>query len=168
MEKLRESCSNLRILEIKYADLNSIEADDLPSNLEELSLVKCEIAPGWFKKNNFTKLVRLNLNESSRICDKHIADLVNCNSTLKCLELRDCYRVDDKAIELLELNKFSVISHLNLEGTAITHYALQLICTRFPKSLDYLNIKKCKNIKNLDLNFVRSSFDASSCFQLIT
>lgn len=173
MEKLNAATGgNLRVLELRYSDLSSIEVNDLPDELRELKLTRCEIALKWFENNKrLNGLVKLDLSESSRICASHIKDLAkNTHSTLETLCLRNCYRIDDKAIELLADEKFARLVHLDLEGTKITQYGLQIICTRLnTASLAHLNLKNCKclNLNKENLDFVRSAFENVNLFKLV-
>jgi len=103
-------------------------------------------------------LFSLQLNGSSRICFSHIQDLANTLAFTKLnnLNLSSCYRINDKSIELLV--NYCQIERLDLSGTEITQYSLQLICSKFLKSLQYLNLKNCKNLNNNDLKFVKDTF----------
>ena len=119
MAKLNKSCSSLNKIEIKYSDLSPIEVTDLCQNIKELSLIRCEIPHRWFSSNKFTNLESLDLSNSSRVCSKHLQDLLQIRMTLKVLNLKNCYRIDDRAIEVIVEKKFESISHLNLEGELI-------------------------------------------------
>ena len=166
MQKLSTSCCSLKKLEIKYCDLNEVESTDFSENLVELNLIKCEIPLRWFKNNKFKILVNLNLSGSSRVCSTHIQDLVDTTALekLENLNLKNCYRINDKSIEiLLSLPK---INSLNLSETDLTQYGLQLICSKLSNSIKFLSIKKCKNINETDSSFVRQSFVNNEKFQL--
>lgn len=168
MEKLKESCKNIKILEISYADLNSVSVVDFPSNLEELRLIRCEISLKWFDKNQFTCLKTIILTESSRICSTHLQDLSKtCKNTLLILNVKKCYRIDDKAIETIVNEKFASIEFLDLEETSISALGFQLICTRLSNQLNYLNIRNCKNLKSPDLNIIRASFSHNEDFNCV-
>jgi hypothetical protein len=165
MQKLNESCSNLKRLELKYCDLSEITSEDLNDNLEEIYLIRCELPLKWFEKNKFKNLISLQLNNSSRICFTHIQDLTNtlAFTTLIDLNLSNCYRINDKSIELLV--NYSLIKKLDLSGTDITQYGIQLICSKLSKTLQYLNLKNCKGLNENDLKFVKQSFITNDKFQ---
>lgn len=170
MEKLRKSCVKLKILELRYSDLNSLKCTAIPNGLEELRLFRCEIPLKWFEKNQFLNLSFLDLSKTSGICSTHLNDLAaSCKNTLKVLILKECYRIDDKAIEVLVNENFVLLNRLDLEETSITQYGLQLLCTKLAGTLGYLNIKNCKklNLNNQMLNFVNKSFSSNESFILI-
>ncbi|CAF0925101.1 unnamed protein product [Brachionus calyciflorus] len=150
MEKLRATCKGLEILDIKYADLNSIQVNDLPDWIRELRLIRCEIPLNWFGNNNFKNLNRLDLSNSSRICLNHIKDLTNCAQSLESLKLTNCYRLDHSLIDFLIEKNFNKIKSLDLEGIpGVIEQSLKLICSKFFEvnpNLNYLNVKKCKNV----------------------
>lgn len=117
MAKLNQSCTSLNKIDIKFSNLSPIEVTDLCKDIKELNLVRCEIPYRWFNLNTFTNLESLDLSYSSRVCSKHLQDLSHtAKITLKILKLKNCYRIDDRAIEVLVEEKFELISHLNLEG----------------------------------------------------
>lgn len=117
IQKLNQSCSAMRFLEIQYADLNEFVVTDLPISLEQLSLVRCEIPIRWFKGTALTNLCSIDLSSSSRICSTHLKDLAgNCKNTLKELKLKNCYRIDDKALEVIVDEEFNRIESLDLQG----------------------------------------------------
>lgn len=160
MQKLTEICKGLNKLEIQYSDLNSVEVSDLPSNLKELSLVRCEIPVRWFKGNKFQDLNVIDLSGSSRICTTHIRDFGDdLRNTLNVLKLRNCYRIDDKTIEHIIETEFKFIIKLDLQGTVITQYGLQLISSRMA-SLEYLNLSDCKNLKKGDVALAQAALES--------
>ena len=158
MQKLKQTCVDLKQLDIQYSDLSSIDVNDLPLGIEELSIIKCEIPIGWFKNASFINLKALNLTGSSRTCSIHIEDMAsNCSKSLKKLVLKDCYRIDDKAIEIITgVNKFDSLLRLNLSATSITQYAIQMINSVLIDHLEYLNIKECKHVTSNDIALIRS------------
>ncbi len=166
MQKLSQNCLGIQKLEIKYSDLSSINVNDLPLTIEELSLIRCEIPVDWFRNNKLKQLSHLNLSDSARICSTHIKDLEEtCH--LNCLILKNCYRVNDKLIEILIENEcFKKLAKLNLEATTITQYGLQLIYSKFLNQLDYLNLRNCKNIRQVDLQLVKSYFEDNKAKKL--
>jgi hypothetical protein len=174
MEKLRQSCLNLKIIEIGYCDLSSIHVNDLPIDLEQLKLIKCEIPLNWFEKNKFTKLSHIDLSESSRVCTTHLKDLFNSNdliqSTLRSMILRKCYRIDDKSIEALcEINfKENKMIDLNLNETSITPIGLQILGRNHSNKVGILSIKNCKYLEKLDIESIRILFSGNEFFQLVT
>ena len=174
MEKLRQSCLNLKIIEIGYCDLSSIDVYDLPNDLEKLKLIKCEIPLKWFQNNKFTQLSQIDLSESSRVCITHLKDLFSSNdfiqSSLKSLILRKCYRIDDKSIEALCENNFiskTKMIDLNLNETSITPVGLQILGRNHSNNIGILNIKNCKYLDKLDIDSIRILFSGNESFQLI-
>jgi hypothetical protein len=173
MQKLRKSCLNLRIIEIGYCDLISIDVNDLPNDLEKLKLIRCEIPLRWFQNNKFTKLSHIDLSESSRVSAIHLKDLFDSNdliqSSLKTLILRKCYRIDDKSIEALcEINfNDNKLIDLNLNETSITPVGLQILARNHSKKIGILNIKNCKYLEKLDINSIRILFSGNEFFQLV-
>lgn len=157
MTKLNDTCKNLTIIRLKYVDLNLITVHDLPKNIKELYLIRCEVPRSWFEKNNFNQLQILDFSDSAAICSKHIADVVNnCKNTLKRLILSSCYRIDDRAIEIIT-KEFLSLNCLKIDGTLATDLALHWICTRL-KNLEELDISNCKSIKEADLDFIKESY----------
>ena len=116
LQKLDQTCSKLMNLEIECSDLNKINVTSFPKYLDSLKLIRCEIPIGWFNKNNFKNLKTIDLTESVRINSTHINCLNTCNHSLEILILKKCYRIDDKAIEVLINGNFESIEYLNLEG----------------------------------------------------
>jgi len=156
------------MLAITYADLNSIEVKDLPVNLEELSLIRCEIPLKWFNGADFQNLKVLNLKGSSRICSSHLQDLAGiCSKTLQTLDLTSCYRIDDKAVEVLVNEHFDKLVRLHLEDTNISKLSIHLICTRLSNSFRLLNVKHFKHVTKSDHNFIQSTFLNCEEFKLI-
>ena len=153
MQKLCSTCEKLEVLEIMYADLNSIKVTDLPVEIKQLKLIRCEIPLNWFKNNKFESLVEIDLSQSSRVCSKHIQDLSNCNQSLENLKLKGCFRLNDKLIEVLIDEKFKNLIYLDLEDIPyLTSLTLQLIISKFLKispNFSNLNVKKCPKLDAL-------------------
>jgi hypothetical protein len=151
-------------MKLKYVDLSVISVDNLSENLKELYLLRCEIPIDWFFKNNFNNLEILDLTESSRVCAKHIKDLVkNCKRNLKGLILSSCYRVDDKTVEIIT-TELSDLTCLKLDGTIITDLGIHWICTRL-KFLKELTVGKCNF--GPDIEFIKESFKHVDNFKLV-
>ena len=164
LNKLNDSCKSLIIMKLKYVDVSWISVDDLSENLKELFLMRCEIPIDWFVKNNFNNLETLDLTESSRVCTKHIKDLVeNCKKSLKRLILSSCYRVDNKTVEIIT-TEFLDLTCLKLDGTKITDLGVHWICTRL-KFLKELSVGKSNF--NPDIEFIKDSFRHIENFKLI-
>lgn len=166
MQKLTSSCSDLKKLELRYCDLTEVDCRDLSTQLEELSLIRCEVPLKWFAKNKFQNLTFLNLSGSSRICTVHMQDLANSSviNKLEVLILKDCYRINDKSVEILV--DFKRLKRLDLSETDASQYGLQLVSARMTGSLVYVNVKKCKNINKNEVNLVRQSFLNNPNFQI--
>ncbi len=165
LQKLNITCKGLTIIKLKYVDLSVITVNDLKDNFSEMFLMRCEIPVNWFTKNNFKCLETLDLTESARVCSKHLIDIVeNCKKTLKRLILSSCYRVDDKAVEIITLEFLNLIC-LKIDGTNITELALHWICNRL-KILETLDIRNCKLLKNPDVNFIKESYRDIDSFKL--
>jgi hypothetical protein len=162
MLKLKSSCSQLEKLELTYCDLSDVAAEDFAEHLEELNLIRCEIPLKWFEKNKFKRLIRLNLSGSSRVCSSHLKDLTSL-TRLNELNLNNCYRINDKAVEVLVM---LALSKLILSGTDITQYGIQLICSKLSHSLVYLNLKACKNLTDNEINFIKETFIQNEKFHL--
>ena len=115
LNKLTESCLFLEELNIEYYDLNSVEASHFSANLCALTVKRCEISQRWFQLCNFKSLQTIDLSGTSRVNAVHISDLLPyCKETLESMKLTDCYRVNDKAIEVLILYKY--LKRLDLQG----------------------------------------------------
>ncbi|RNA29658.1 F-box LRR-repeat 12, partial [Brachionus plicatilis] len=115
MEKLCSTCTSLATFEVKYADMSSIQVNDLPDSISCLKLIRCEIPIGWFKNIYLTNLVHVDLSDSSRICASHVKDLSSCSHNLESLKLSRCYRIDDNLIDVLVQGDFRKLKFLNLE-----------------------------------------------------
>ena len=166
MEKLKESCDNIKSLEIRLADLTSIN-NVFPFGLDELTLQKCELRVDQFKILTFDSLKSIDLTSSTRTCSSHIKDLTKFSSTLNKLVLKKCYRIDDKSVEALVEGNFVNLEHLNLEETNVTSVGVHLICTRLKgMKLKYLNVKMCKKLLDLDKRFLEKTFLINEFFIL--
>ena len=164
LNKLNSTCKDLIKFKLKYVDLSVIKVNDLKENLKELHLLRCEIPIDWFIKNNLSSIETLDLSQSSRVCAQHLKDLVdNCKNNLKTLSLSFCYRIDDKAVEIIS-KEFINLTVLKLNGTIITDLALHWICTRL-KKLQLLDIRKCKYLLEPDTNFIKESFENNKDFK---
>lgn len=158
MRKLTQSCSRLNQLEIQLADLNGFDVTCLPNKLEKLSFLRCEIPMRWFQSNPFQNLISIDLSECGRIHRRDIKDLATtCASTLKSMKLTECYRIDDTAIEVIVAGGFTVLESLDLEGTNITQYGLQLIATKLGSQLVYLSLKDCRHLRKIDVDLAKAS-----------
>jgi hypothetical protein len=170
MEKLNEICSNLKQINIKYADLNPINICDLPlSKLERLCLTKCEIPLDWFqtknKSNNFLKFIKLDhidLSGSSRVSKTHLDNLCKLfhnSNKLLYLSLNNCYRIDDYAIDILILNSnsFQYLEQIHLDDTSCSIISLERILDNRELNFPKLKLVHVKNCKYLDRNLLMSN-----------
>lgn len=150
MEKLSSTCFWLNSFEVKYADLNSIKATNLPGSINSLKLIRCEIPVQWFLGSSFVNLVHLDLTDSSRICSIHIKDLSASSQSLERLNLSKCYRIDDSIINILADNNFEKLKSLELEDVPnITTICLQLVISLYVKinrNFKYMNVKNCPKV----------------------
>ena len=167
MAQLRDSCPYLVQLEINFSDLKPITSSAISNKVQYLSLLKCEIPLKWFDDNKLDKLVYLDLSGSVSVSAGHLEGLVNCRDTLETLKLKGCYRVKDKAIEMLIEKKFDKLKSLDFEETELTDVAVHLLCTRMTNKLEYLNLANCKKIVNKDKEFISSSFRENEAFELV-
>ncbi len=62
--------------------------------------------------------------------------LLTCKSTLRRLKLKDCYRVDDKAVEVIVKAELTLLESLDLQRTVLTQYGLQLIGCKLASIVD--------------------------------
>lgn len=164
MAKLKETCLNLRSIKFQCVDMNLITIQDLSENIEEITLHRCEVPVNWFRGNTFKCLKLLNLTTSSRTCHTHIKDLDNCKETLETLILSNCYRIDDRALEIITSN-FTHLKCLKINGTSCTSLSIHWICTRL-KELNCLNIENCKFLNESDKQFAAETFAADETFKL--
>lgn len=86
----------------------------------------------------------MSLDSSSRIDFTHLRDL-NAPE-LRVLSVKNCYRIDDRAIEVLTDSSggFSNLVEIYLDYTRITSLSLQLICKFYKGKLEKLSLKGCK------------------------
>lgn len=150
MEKLRSTCKNLETFVVKYAEMNSIDSNDLPRTIFNLKLIRCEIPVRFFSGCCLTNLVYVDLSDSSRVCAVHIRDLTLCSNNLETLKLSRCYRIDDNLINILFDNNVKNLKILDLEGIPnITSITLQDIFSKYVKinhNFKCLNIKNCPKV----------------------
>lgn len=161
MTNLVHTCPSLKAVSISLADLSSIKCTDLPPNLVELCLSRCEIPVRWFDGCRLVNLTRLHLDRSPRADYTHIRDLMPALHNLQVFSTRHCYRIDDRAIEALASDPPPRLSEIYLDETAITQYSVQLVCGKLAASLTCLSILKCKML-TLDVDtikFVKSKFN---------
>ena len=150
LQKLKTTCPNLKALEIQCCDFNSIEVENLPESLLQIRLTRCEIPLRWFESSNFSRLESLELNSSSRVCHTHLKDLTFCCKTsLRSLSCKGCYRIDDRAIEVI-VKGFQKLTKLNFEDTQVSFAGILELGKHFSTQLEYLNIKQCKHINKTD------------------
>jgi F-box/leucine-rich repeat protein 12 len=167
MERLNHSCPNLKSLELNFSDVTSLSGECFFSDLHELKLVKCEILLDQFKSLKLDNLTLLDLSGSSRICASHLTDLQRqLSKTLRKLVLKSCYRVDDKAVEVICEGNFLALVSLDLEETGVTSVGIHLICTRL-KGLTYINVKNCKFVLDSDREFLQNTFLTDETFKLV-
>ncbi len=163
MQKLSQTCTEIIKIEIRQANLEqTFDALDLPAGLKKLSLIRCEIPRTWFLSQRFHTLFNsldsIDLSSSSLVCWKHLTDLLwTCKNSLKELKLKDCYRVDDKAIEVIVNSELMILERLDLQGTVFTQYGLQLLGSKIVLQLVYLNLKDCKNVTENDINMFKAT-----------
>ena len=167
MQKLNETCSKLIEIEIEYADLNSINVNDLRKQMEKLSFIRCEIPLKWFQPSSvndkFANLSHLDFTGSSRICKAHLEDLNKICVNVKFLSLKKCYRIDDKALDcLVKLDIFlNSLEVLNLDETSVSQEGVNIVIQQV-KSLKIIYVKSCKcivgdlkmNLENNELKIV--------------
>jgi len=165
MSKLKETCCNLKSIKFHCVDMRLITVQDLPDNIEEITLLRCEVPVNWFRGNDFKCLKLLDLTTSSRTCHTHIKDLNNCKEVLESLILSNCYRIDDRAIDLITKD-FTNLKCLLINGTSSTSLSIHWICTRL-KKLNCLNIENCKYINESDKQFAVETFKSDETFKLI-
>ena len=165
MEKLNNSCANINSLEIRLSDMKDINGE-FPATLEELKLLKCEIRLDQFKNLKFNCLKCVDISASTRACASHIKDLEKFSHTLKKLVLKKCYRIDDKAIEVIVEGNFDNLEWLDLEETSVTSVGVHLICTKLKDRLNYINVKNCKFILESDVKFLENTFMTNEFFKL--
>lgn len=116
MKKIADTCQCLEEMDVGYYDLNAVGAIDFPTaNLRELRIIRCEISAGWFELCRFKKLEALDLSWTSRVARAHFTGLLPyCKETLVSMKLTDCYRVNDKAVEVIV--GFKSLRRLDLQG----------------------------------------------------
>lgn len=157
-------------LSITRANLTPISCSKLPANLTDLRLERCEIPVKWFSTgaaDQLTNLHSLSLDSSARIDFTHLRDLSASPiaRVLRVLSLKNCYRVDDRAAEVLAANssKFDSLTEIYLDGTQVTRNGLELICkATYAHQLVRLSLVGCPKMKGVFndekfLKFVRQS-----------
>lgn len=156
MHKLNEVRPNLKEIEINFADLSSISVQDIPSEIEVLTLRKCEIPVNWFQsksKKLFKRLRVLDVSGSSRVSRSHLENVDKIVEELEVLNLRGCYRIDDNAVDaLIKLSLIKSLIELNLDETSVSKKSLEALCELDNVKLSTVNAHKCKNIIDFDSN----------------
>ncbi len=159
MQKLGSTCPEMVSLEVQHTNLEeTFSASDLPVALKTLSLIRCEIPLTWFVPLRLDFLDSIDLSSSSRVCWRHLSDLLlTCKRTLRRLKLKDCYRVDDNAVEVISKAELTLLESLDLQGTVLTQYGLQLIGCKLASQLICLNLADCRHLTRGDIDLFKTS-----------
>lgn len=159
--------------------MTAISCSKLPANLTELRLERCEIPVKWFSTgaaDQLTNLHSLSLDSSARIDFTHVRDLSSSPIArcLRLLSLKHCYRVDDRAVEVLAAAaaakpcQFDSLTEIYLDGTQVTRNGVELICkAAYAHQLVRLSLVGCPKMKGVFndekfLSFVRESLSPGS------
>ena len=157
LQKIKTLCLRLKEFEIEFCDFKLIETNDLSQGLERIRLSRCEIPLNWFRSCKFNRLETLDMSYSSSVGHVHLKDLAECaRHTLKRLILKGCYRVGDRAAQVLTTEDFTKLKTLDLENTYIEEKGALLILRHFKDQIEFFSLKSCKLLFKEDIDLINS------------
>jgi len=145
LEEIKTKCPNLVNLTLCYCDLRNVEARCLPPSLKYLSLHHSIIPPGWFDSLNNVSILRhcekLNLTYCTRLSDTDFQSITKL-TTLKELNVSNCYRLTDNAIHLIASKLTNLITLDISNCTSVSDVGLHYIGRHLSK-LHSLSLPGC-------------------------
>ncbi|XP_033097079.1 F-box/LRR-repeat protein 12-like isoform X2 [Anneissia japonica] len=152
LEELSSRCPKLTCILIQCANLTMIKSHKFPRNLKRLYIVHCEVTPHWLKsaveENRLKSMEELSFCDSKRFSDIDI-DYVSKLTNLKLLNLNNCYRITDEAVNKLT-NSLLGLKTLILSGCSITDLSIHFVSHRL-KNIQTLDISRCTTLTNSSL-----------------
>lgn len=148
LQDIKERCPNIRELHLHGCNTEILDVSLLPVSIKSLTIASSSWQPRWLKQADLSNLVYLNLNESVRVDNFDLDDIIKC-SNLKKLVLEKCYRISDPGFQKIATN-LTNLEELDLSGTQCSDLALHHF-SRHLVNLRTLVLKRCNNITNSGL-----------------